>query len=167
MGCVHLRTGRVPVIPVTAGIILPYLATYLDAFLPGIVPEMLRWAGVPVFIAGIMLAVSSVRRIYTEEQWDEKPTPTGVPLHLIVTGSYRYVRNPMLLGMQMIICGEGVYFQSSGIFVYLAVFFVFLNFVMVPGEERRLEERFGESYLRYRSKIRRWLPTMSAYEAKE
>lgn len=167
MNHIHLRAGRVSVIPITVGIILPYLATYLDALLPELQLNTLRLPGVPVFIAGFMLAMSSVRLIYTQEQWEEGPTPTGVPQHLVVSGPYRYVRNPMLLGMQLIICGEGLYFLSPGIFVYLAAFFLFLNLIMVPGEERRLEERFGESYTRYKSKIHRWLPTTSPYEDNE
>ncbi len=164
MGSTHLRLRHMPIIPVTVGLILPYLATYLDVFLPVPSFEAMRWAGAPVFLGGLILASSSVRLIYTQDQWDEGPTPTGVPRHLVVSGPYRYVRNPMLLGMLLIICGEAIYFRSTGILSYLAAFFVFVNLVMVPSEERKLEERFGDSYLQYKSKIRRWLPTTSPYK---
>ncbi|MHC4275907.1 MAG: methyltransferase family protein [Planctomycetota bacterium] len=142
MSDIHMRGSWLPIVPIAAGIILPYLATHLDPLLPEVSLGSLRWAGVP----------------------EESPTATGIPKHLIVSGPYRYVRNPMLLGMVLIVLGEALFTESPGIFTYLAAFFVFLNFIMIPGEERRLEERFGESYLRYKSKIRRWLPAASPYE---
>ncbi len=160
----RVRLSWIPIVPITVGLILPYLATYLDAFLPKVSLGALSWAGVPLFLGGIVLAMSSARLIYSREQWDRTPSPTGTPRHLIVSGTYRYVRNPMLLGMLMIICGEGLFLRSPGILSYLAAFFAFVNFVQVPGEECRLEERFGEPYLRYKSKIRRWLPTTSPYK---
>ncbi|MFQ5862656.1 MAG: methyltransferase family protein [Candidatus Brocadiales bacterium] len=164
MGSTRLRRTWIPIIPITVGLILPYLATYLDASLPEVPLGPLQLVGIPVFLGGIVLAINSARLIYTQEQWDKTPTPTGTPRHLIVSGPYRYVRNPMLLGMLLIVCGEGLYLRSPGIFSYLTAFFVFVNFVMVPGEECRLEEHFGEPYLRYKSKIRRWLPTTSPYK---
>lgn len=164
MGTERVRLPWIPIVPITAGLILPYLATYLDAFLPEVPLGPARWAGIPIFLSGIMLAVSSARLIYGQKQWNETPTYTGTPKQLVVSGPYRYVRNPMLLGMFLIICGEGLYFRSTGILSYLTAFFLFANFVKVPDEERRLEERFGESYLQYKSKIHRWLPTTSPYE---
>ncbi|MFQ5956424.1 MAG: methyltransferase family protein [Candidatus Brocadiales bacterium] len=163
MGSTRVRLAWIPIVPITVGLILPYLATYLDATLPEVLLGSARWAGIPLFLGGIMLATSCARLIYSQEQWEKTATPTGTPRQLIVSGPYCYVRNPMLLGMLSIICGEGLYLQSAGIFSYLGAFFVFINFVQVPGEERRLEEHFGEPYLRYKSKIRRWLPTTSPY----
>ncbi len=164
MSDTHRRRSWLPVVPIAAGIILPYLATYLDPLLPEVSLGHLRWVGAPVFLAGFAVAMGSRRLIYNREQWEEAPSATGIPKRLIVSGPYRYVRNPMLLGMVLIVFGEALYTQSPGIFCYLAAFFLFLNLIMIPGEECRLEERFGESYLRYKSKIRRWLPTASPYE---
>ena len=164
MHSTHLWTSWVPIIPVTVGLILPYLSTYLDIFLPEILLSYPQWAGIPVFLGGFLLAFSSVQLIYSQEQWDKAPSPAGTPKRLVISGPYRYVRNPMLLGMLLIICGEGLYFRSVGILSYLTAFFLFVNFVMVPGEERRLVEHFGGQYLQYKSKIRRWLPTTAPYK---
>ncbi len=164
MSDIHRRRSWLPIVPIAAGIILPYLATYLDPLLPEVSLGYLRWAGVPVFLAGLAVAMDCRRLIYNPEQWEEAPTAAGIPKHLIVSGPYRYVRNPMLLGMVLIVLGEALFTESPGIFTYLAAFFIFLNFIMIPGEERRLEERFGGSYLRYKSKIHRWLPATSPYE---
>lgn len=164
MSPTRARLSWIPIIPITVGLILPYFATSLDGLLPGVSLGFLRLMGIPLFLGGIVLATSSARLIYSQEQWDKTPTPAGTPRQLVVSGPYRYVRNPMLLGMLSIVCGEGLYLQSPGILSYLAAFFVFVNFVLVPSEERRLEEHFGEHYLRYKSRIHRWLPTISPYK---
>lgn len=154
----------IPLPPLVVGVILPYLASLLDVYLPEAPFGPARWLGVLFFLGGCLLSAASVSLIYTPGQWETTPYPRGVPKQLVIIGPYRYVRNPMLLGILLIVLGEGFYFQSLSILSYMAAFFIFVNLLLLPGEERRLEERFGENYLHYKEKVHRWLPTASPYK---
>lgn len=83
------------------------------------------------------------------------------PRHLVVQGLYRYVRNPMYIGVLMVLLGEALYFQSVVLGEYAVGFFVVINLVIVLIEEPTLRSRFGESYERYCRAVRRWLPGKS------
>jgi len=87
-------------------------------------------------------------------------TPTKA---LIVSGLYRYVRNPLYIAGLLVLTGEGIYFQSTGLFVYCLVMFGFFNFYVLM-EESILAEKFGASYEAYRQSVPRWIPKLKPYE---
>lgn len=78
-------------------------------------------------------------------------------MHIVFPGSYRYTRNPMYMGMFLMLAGVAFLFGSTGAFlpVFLFVLIIRNNFVL--GEERFLEASFGQQYLNYKSTVRRWL----------
>ena len=83
--------------------------------------------------------------------WD----PTSA---LVVSGPYRYVRNPMITGVGTILAGEALFFRSWGIAIELAVFAA-VNAVYFPMvEEPGLRRRFGAAYEEYCARVPRWLP---------
>ncbi|MFN3466539.1 MAG: methyltransferase family protein [Candidatus Brocadiales bacterium] len=169
MTIIPSRIGWLPIPPFLVGGIFPYLATYLDVFLTrsGVALPPFgqwRWVGVGLFLTGCTLAIVSARLIYASQQWNRQPTPFGVPKRLVLVGPYKYVRNPMFLGMLQIVLGEGLYFQSLGILGYLAGLFLFANLWLIPGEEKRLEGQFGEEYCRYKQEVGRWIPRWMPYK---
>ena len=169
MTIIPLRIGWLPIPPFLVGGVLPYLATYLDVFLPvsGVALPPFgawRWLGVAPFLMGFTLALVSARLIYASQQWNKQPTPLGVPSRLVLVGPYRHVRNPMFLGMLQIVLGEGLYFQSPAILIYLVTLCFFGHFFIILGEERRLEGQFREEYERYKREVGRWLPRWTPYK---
>ena len=77
---------------------------------------------------------------------------------LVVRGPYRYVRNPMIVGVLAVILGEAALFGSPALVAWAATFLA-LNAVWFPFvEEPGLVERFGDEYNRYRRNVPRWLP---------
>ncbi len=84
--------------------------------------------------------------------------PIDPPRHLVVTGLYRYVRNPMYVGVLTLLLGEAALFWSAALLAYAAVLFVIVNLFVVLYEEPALRRRFGDSYERYRRAVHRWLP---------
>lgn len=164
MTIIPSKIGWLPIPPFLVGGVFPYLATYLDALLPEVSFGPLRWLGVVFFSTGFVLAITSARLIYASQQWNKQPTPLGVPKRLIIEGPYRHVRNPMFLGMLQIVLGEGLYFQSLAILVYLCTLCFFGHFFIILGEERRLEGQFGEDYRRYKREVGRWLPRWTPYK---
>ena len=92
--------------------------------------------------------------------WEGKgtPAPFDAPRKVVVTGPYRYVRNPMYLGAMLIILGVGLMLRSPSA-VGVAIFFITLAHVFVVAyEEPALRAQFGESYSDYKQSVNRWLP---------
>ena len=82
--------------------------------------------------------------------------PTEKTARLITDGIYRVTRNPMYLGMTMILAGLAVWFGTMPFYCAPAVFFVIINQAFCPYEEAKLTSAFGEDYKQYRSAVRRW-----------
>ncbi len=76
---------------------------------------------------------------------------------LFTTGIYGYVRNPIYLIMTIFLVGTAVLFGSLSPLLIVPVFPLFVNYRFVRFEERILEETFGEEYLQYKKKVRRWV----------
>ena len=83
---------------------------------------------------------------------------------LVVRGPYRYVRNPMILGVVLVMVSEGLLLGSNGILILALVFFLVNTVYFIYSEEPKLEERFGEDYHRYKANVRRWWPRLKPWE---
>jgi len=80
--------------------------------------------------------------------------------HLVVSGMYRYVRNPMYVGVLTAVAGETLLFESRSMVVYWVLLALGFNFFVLLYEEPTLERRYGEEYARYKRNVRRWLPRL-------
>ena len=76
---------------------------------------------------------------------------------LVVSGIYRCTRNPMYLGMLLVLLGWAIFLSNALSFVFLPVYILYMNRFQIRPEERALESKFGQEYADYRSKVRRWL----------
>jgi protein-S-isoprenylcysteine O-methyltransferase Ste14 len=112
--------------------------------------------GAVLMAAGVALAVWTWRLFATVGRGTLAPwDPTS---KLVVRGPYRYVRNPMITGVAVILAGEALFFRSWGIAIELAVFVV-VNAIYFPlVEEPGLRRRFGADYEEYCARVPRWLP---------
>ncbi len=106
----------------------------------------------------ISLGVIIVFLAKKEFQKEKQPSVPGKPTTKIVyTGIYKLSRNPLYLGLVVAILGIGCIFDNLWIFLLtVPLVFVFHWFFVIP-EEKYLEETFGEEYLLYKSRVRRWL----------
>ncbi len=120
--------------------------------------DLLLWAGVVVGAAGLGLSTWSAGLFFTFGEGT--PAPWAPPKRFVVRGPYRYVRNPMITGVLMILCAEAIVLQSWPIAAWMAVFFC-ANAVYLPVvEEKGLEERFGAEYAEYKRHVGRWIPRL-------
>jgi protein-S-isoprenylcysteine O-methyltransferase Ste14 len=85
-------------------------------------------------------------------------SPVDPPQELVVRGLYRYVRNPMYLGVTTILLGEALLGRSRGLLIYWAAWFALANLFVMLYEEPALRRRFGPSYDEYARRVSRWLP---------
>ena len=86
------------------------------------------------------------------------PAPVDPPRELVVRGLYRYVRNPMYVGVLSILLGEALFFRSTALLIYAAGFLLTVHLFVLLYEEPVLRRKFGESYQRYCRTVNRWLP---------
>jgi protein-S-isoprenylcysteine O-methyltransferase Ste14 len=91
------------------------------------------------------------------------PIPFTPTKELVVTGLYKYVRNPLYIAGMLVLLGETLLFLSKGIFIYTLIMFGVFN-IHVLMEENHLEDTFGKKYEQYRKDVPRWIPRFKSYK---
>lgn len=86
--------------------------------------------------------------------------PTAPTQHLVVSGLYRHVRNPMYLGVLTVIAGEALLFRSLSMLVYLFAALLAMHMFVCFYEEPHLTRTHANEYLLYKSNVRRWIPRL-------
>lgn len=86
------------------------------------------------------------------------PAPLDPPRRLVVSGLYRYCRNPMYLGVLMVLLGWSIWSASLWVAAYGVAVAVMFHLFVVGYEEPHLRRRFGPEYTAYCAHVRRWLP---------
>jgi protein-S-isoprenylcysteine O-methyltransferase Ste14 len=129
----------------------------------GTAPLPLRVAGVVLILAGLPVLLDSFARFAL--QGFGTPAPIAAPTHLVVTGWYRYVRNPMYVAVLAIVIGQALVFGSIGVLEYAALAWLVTHFFVVLYEEPTLRRTFGSEYDAYARAVRRWIPRLRPYTA--
>ena len=111
-------------------------------------------AGAIVTLAGLALVISA-RIWFTRTR--QSPVPWKPSPELLVKGIYHHTRNPMYLGVTTFQFGLGILLGNLWISILAPVALAIVHFIAVRPEERYLADRFGESYLRYKAEVRRYI----------
>jgi protein-S-isoprenylcysteine O-methyltransferase Ste14 len=86
------------------------------------------------------------------------PAPFDPPQKFVATGLYRYCRNPMYVGLLLMLGGLALIWQSPAVIILAALLAVAIHSAVVALEEPQLKRRFGQPYLDYCGRVPRWLP---------
>ena len=86
------------------------------------------------------------------------PAPVDPPKKLVATGFYRYVRNPMYIGVLLTLIGHFLWFGFWFLLAYTALAFLATHLFVTLYEEPTLKRKFGASYENYLKSIPRWIP---------
>ena len=94
------------------------------------------------------------------------PAPWDPPRKLVVTGLYRWVRNPMYLGMAIFLIGEALLLPdiTRELLIVLACALAVVTVFIMAYEEPTLRGLFGEDYVEYCRKVRRWIPRVRPFD---
>jgi len=92
------------------------------------------------------------------------PAPWDPPKMFVVRGPYCYVRNPMIIGVLLMLLAEAMMVQSWPIFAWMIVFFTGNTIYFPLVEEKGLEKRFGQDYRQYKAHVHRWIPRIRAWQ---
>jgi protein-S-isoprenylcysteine O-methyltransferase Ste14 len=150
----------VAVLPFTVAVVIPIWLARRDGIRSGLGASLgglvVQGCGVGLLAIGVVLFLASLGRFVSEGKGTL--APWDPPRRLVVRGPYRYVRNPMISGVVIVLFGEAALLLSRPHFLW-ALVFLGLNAVYIPLlEEPLLAERFGADYSEYRRHVPRLLP---------
>lgn len=118
-------------------------------------PWFIRWfPGISIIATGLLFARAgfvAFRRADTTVRQDKETAK------LVTTGVYRFSRNPMYLGMVMVLVGLGTGLGAIPVFVAALGMFLYLDRYVIPREEAALARTFGRDYEKLRKRVRRWV----------
>lgn len=110
--------------------------------------------GLIPLMAGIVLLLLCVREFYVAGRGTL--APWAPPQDLVVTGVYRFSRNPMYVAVVLVIIGWAAMFHSRPLAIYALAVAVGFHLRVILGEEPWLARTFGEKWVRYRAQVPRW-----------
>jgi protein-S-isoprenylcysteine O-methyltransferase Ste14 len=107
-------------------------------------------------IAGIAIVFSSGHS-FTNAKTSFNPIKFDKVTSLVTTGIYSFTRNPMYLGVMIVFAGWAYYLGNIFAVMIITLNIIYLNCFQIKQEETVLEEKFGQEYLSYKSRVRRWI----------
>ena len=113
-----------------------------------------KYIGVVLIVFGIAI------NLWADSLFKKKQTtvkPDEMPNFFIDYGPFKFSRHPMYLGMLSILGGTAIFLGSLITFIFPAIFTILMERMFIPMEEKNLEKRFGNKYLSYKKRIRRWI----------
>ncbi|OBA83896.1 RemK protein [Mycobacterium sp. 1164966.3] len=156
------------VAPVTMTLVIPALIVIPDGVR---LPDLDSPASIALAVVGVLLIAGGLAvMVWTIVLFDRIGKGTlgvgpvlGEPVHLVVRGPYRHVRNPMITGVLCVLLGEAAITASGWLLGWFAIFFAVLATVIRFWEEPHLVQRYGAEYVEYRRNVPRWIPRMSPW----
>src|SRR4029079_241735 len=149
------------VAPCTLAGLIPWSITHWELRPPLFDLELTRVIGVILILAGVPGLVDSFARFAL--QGLGTPAPIAPPRNLVVTGLYRYVRNPIYVAVVAVILGQGIAFGDGRLLVYGALLWLAFHAFVLAYEEPVLAESFGAQYEDFRANVPRWIPRLYAW----
>jgi len=142
--------------PPLAYLVALVIGAVIDRFIPiRVLPASLTgWLGGALVLLAIFLNVLAFREFGKAKTTIRPDQPASV---LVTTGIYRYSRNPNYISLSMLFFGIGVWLNNVWMVALFVLVLVWIGSRVVAAEEQYLIRRFGQTYLDYQAKVRRWL----------
>lgn len=149
-----MKISRLPPLPLV--LILAITMLVLDRVLPlfrVLHPPIAYLGAAPVALGVLIVLISAglFRRRATTIN------PFGEPAVVVQDGFYRFSRNPMYLGMLLVLIGVGLWLGNVFALLLAPAFVAIMTRWYIAREEQVLEDRFGDVYRTYCSRVRRWV----------
>lgn len=114
------------------------------------------WLASVAALAGVAIAALGVLAFRTAGTTVDPRVPEQSE-SLVVSGVYRYSRNPMYVGFLLVLCAWGLWLGNLPALLFLPAFVLYMNRFQIVPEERFMADKFGEDYTSYCAKVRRWV----------
>ncbi len=141
---------------IEAGLFALYIPLALLRGGPRIETGIISLLAIPLWLIGSLVVLGCF--------WDftfkgrGTPVPIDPPKELVVTGFYRYVRNPIYVGVLSIFLGHFLWFGYLALLIYTMFAFIGVHLFIVLYEEPTLKRKFGAAYEDYLKRVPRWIP---------
>ena len=146
----------VALVPGTVIVVVPRLLSGWSILPPLFAWAPVRWIGLVLLLLALPVfldfLVGFVRRGHGT------PAPIAPPERLVVSGGFRYVRNPGYIAVVSMVIGQGLFLGSKAVLAYAACLALGFHLFVVLYEEPALRGQFGEEYAAYCRRVPRWLP---------
>lgn len=142
------------------GLVLIYLPGHLLAWSGIVRPaaiELEQVAGMTIGMIGAAVALWCVLTFVSVGRGT--PAPFDPPRRLVTKGPYRFVRNPMYIGTDLVLIGTALFYESVPLLGYAVLFALVAHVFVVLYEEPSLRRTFGKEYETYCHRVRRWWPS--------
>lgn len=151
--------------PDNPGVITPPPLIYLAALAAGLLVNSIypvrslprgvsRVTGLPLVLGGLLIGLLGVREMRRAQTNVDPYKPTTA---IVERGPYRFTRNPLYVGMTLMYGGFSVLANALPPILLLPAVFAVMRRGVIEREERYLEHKFGDDYLQYKGRVRRWI----------
>lgn len=145
-------------VPGTVIGVVPYLLSGWTLAPPFFGWSWLRGLGVVLILCALPIFLDFVTRFVREGRGT--PAPIAPTRHLVVGGSFRYVRNPGYVAVVSLLVGQGLLFARPAIMLYAAALALAFHLFVLLYEEPTLRRQFGAQYDTYCRTVPRWIPRL-------
>ena len=130
----------------------------LHRYLPGVQWIEEPWNRLGFILMGVALVIDAWSLLlFFRHRTTPHPLRAEKASTLVTGGMYQFTRNPMYLGLLLLLTGYAIYLGSVTPLVMLPLFIIVMTNRQILHEERVLEEKFGEEYRHFKERVRRWL----------
>jgi protein-S-isoprenylcysteine O-methyltransferase Ste14 len=143
---------------IEAGLFALYIPLALLRSGPRIETGVISLLAIPLWLIGSLI----VLRCFWDFTFKGRGTPVPIdpPKELVVTGLYRYIRNPIYVGVLSIFLGHFLWFGYWSLLIYTLIAFIGVHFFIILYEEPTLKRNFGAAYEDYLKRVPRWIPRL-------
>lgn len=145
------------------GVVLGVVPALIVALSPGPPLRPMPWPLVALAPVGAGIALMAWTIALFARRGKGTLAPWDAPKRLVVEGPYRHVRNPMMLGVFLVLLGESIVLRAP-VWAWLCAGTAAALALIPLVEEPRLKRRFGAAYDRYRAAVPRWLPRLTPWD---
>ena len=108
------------------------------------------------YFAGLSILILAVL-LFRKQNTTVNPIKIDNASSLVTSGVFKFSRNPMYLGMVMILFGLALMFNLVGGIFFVLLFMIYITKFQIRPEEEVMERLFGEDFIKYKHKVRMWL----------
>lgn len=143
---------------IAPGMVAGYIPLGLLRKGPQVETGILAWLALPLWLIGAAILLWSFWNFLAQGRGT--PAPIDPPKELVAVGFYRYIRNPMYVGVLAVILGHFLWFGYWWLLIYAAIVFTAFHAFVTMYEEPTLRRKFGAAYEEYCKRVPRWLPRL-------
>ncbi len=143
-----------PLVTLIAGLLMWIITKFFPTII--IIPQYKNFLAVIIAIFGLILMAFAALSLFRAKTTINPMKPQNSS-NLVTSGIYKFSRNPIYLADLLFLLAFALFLNNLLSLIFILGFYLYMNKFQIIPEERFLEEKFGETYLKYKQKTRRWI----------